>query len=392
MSKRVQTYFRMLQNFSGEELDQSAKELVSDEKQDVARLIAHLAEIGERDYHVELGYKTLFLYCTLRLNLGEGTVYRRTQVARVCRRFPQILEALHSGRLHLTAASLIAPHLTEENVDDIITKAERKTKREINEFLVTLAPQEEFKSSVRKQPARSGNRNQKKSEGSTTEDEGTQRGVIPYLSEGGCTPDILRPATEDRYNFRFNARKTFAEKFERMAEVLGVEHPHQHLEELFERGIEAVLDKEDPKRKLERRRQREEKKQAARSGEEDKERSAVRERDETEGSESANRTVSRYVPAEVRERVLEKAGYRCEFYGPDGSRCRCRTGLQIEHTLPFAVYRTHDERFLKVFCSAHNRYAAKRYYGSEFIQQKIDAAKCRSKKGDRARVRSASAR
>ena len=50
-------------------------------------------------------------------------------MAQVCHRFPQLLEALARGVIHLTAASLIAPHLTAENVDGLISEAAGKTKR-----------------------------------------------------------------------------------------------------------------------------------------------------------------------------------------------------------------------------------------------------------------------
>jgi hypothetical protein len=49
--------------------------------------------------------------------------------------------------------------------------------------------------------------------------------------------------------------------------------------------------------------------------------------------------------------------------------------LQVEHTLPFAIYRTHDEKHLRAYCPAHNRHAAKEFYGAEFIQRKIHAAR-----------------
>jgi len=93
MSQRVVTYFEQLKRLSCKVLDQSARELAVREKHEGARLIAHIAEIGERKYHLELGYKSLFEYCTKRLGLSEGSVYRKTQVAGICRRFPQILEA-----------------------------------------------------------------------------------------------------------------------------------------------------------------------------------------------------------------------------------------------------------------------------------------------------------
>ena len=82
---------------------------------------------------------------------------------------------------------------------------------------------------------------------------------------------------------------------------------------------------------------------------------------------------SRHVPAEVRERVLERAAYRCEYRAPDGTRCRSRTRLEIEHQRPFAIFQSHDERFLRAFCAGHNRLSAERVYGAEFIREKIEA-------------------
>ena len=85
--------------------------------------------------------------------------------------------------------------------------------------------------------------------------------------------------------------------------------------------------------------------------------------------------MTRYIRPEVQERVLGRADYQCEYRGPDGRRCRCRTGLQIEHTKPFAVYQTHDERYLRAYCPSHNLFAAREYYGAAFIQEKIEAAR-----------------
>jgi hypothetical protein len=86
---------------------------------------------------------------------------------------------------------------------------------------------------------------------------------------------------------------------------------------------------------------------------------------------------SRYLPAEIRERVLERAGHRCEFMGPDGTQCTSRTGLEIEHTKPFAIFHDHDECFLEAICPGHNRYRAERVYGAEFIRRKIEEKSAR---------------
>jgi len=164
-----------------------------------------------------------------------------------------------------------------------------------------------------------------------------------------------------------------------LAEVLGIESPHNHLEEIFDLALESALDRKDPKRKLERRREREARKEtshAACPGEAEQ---------ITAGSGSESSAMTRHIPSEVIERVLERAGYRCQYRGTDGARCSSRTRLQVEHTKPFAVWRTHDERYLQAFCPAHNRFAAEKFFGREFIRQKIDAG--RREQGQRSELR-----
>ena len=81
-----------LEKLSRADLDRSAQQTAAREKESTARLIAHLAEIKSRgNLAIEYGYSDLFDYCRRRLNLGRGAVWRRLQVASVCRRFPQIL-------------------------------------------------------------------------------------------------------------------------------------------------------------------------------------------------------------------------------------------------------------------------------------------------------------
>jgi hypothetical protein len=38
----------------------------------------------------------------------------------------------------------------------------------------------------------------------------------------------------------------------------------------------------------------------------------------------------------------------------------------IEHLLPFALYRSHDEKYLRLFRRPHNRLAAEKVYGAAF--------------------------
>ena len=188
--------------------------------------------------------------------------------------------------------------------------------------------------------------------------------AIPGLEQASpptplTPPSLLEPARPDLYNFRFAAGTGFKEKLVRLAEVLGIEMPERNMAEVLERAVDLALERKDPKRKHERRLERE----RDRGTSQDEPRPG-------EISVSAP-AKSRYIPNEVRERVLERAGYQCEFSGPGGTRCTARTGLQIEHERPFAIFRSHDERFLRAFCPRHNRFSAECAFGAEHIRQKI---------------------
>ena len=116
------------------------------------------------------------------------------------------------------------------------------------------------------------------------------------------SPPILQPATPEVYNCRFSATRDFKDKFERLAEVVGVENAQKNMAEILEKALDIALDKKDPKKKLERRRKRQE---AA----------SEPSRSERDG-EKDERAESRYVASEVSERVHERDGYQCLYFAP----------------------------------------------------------------------------
>jgi len=357
---KFENYFVTLEELSTEALDGSARTLVLAEKQNAAKLIAHIAEMSRRKGALERGYKNLFCYCVERLNLSEGAVAMRIQIANVSRRFPQVLAALAENRISLSVAALLAPHLQEDNVDTLLSDCAGMTKRKAEEYLVALKPKPVFQPSIRKQPTPP----QRQAATPPQEDEQEQGSLPPVASSRMDIPrrssNLVQPARPEEYNFRFTANREFKDKLERLAEVLGVENVRTHMAELLEQALDLALDKKDPKKKLERRQARESKQNA----------SVEKPRpDEISPSVPAK---SRYIPSEVRERVLARAGHRCEFVSEDGTRCTSRTGLEIEHTRPFALFRDNDERWLAALCAAHNGFMAEHVYGAAFIRRKID--------------------
>jgi len=351
MMERFKAYFEKLEALSIDELDRSAEKLVRLEKRNVALLIAHIAEISRRKAELERGYRSIFDYCVTRLNLSEGSVALRLQVANVSRTFPQLLVALAENRLSLTVAGLLAAHLDEENVETLLSDCAGMTKRAAEEYLVRLRPKPVFTPSIRRQPCSAAPCSSAKVESSRPEYEPAAQlsgEPVPPAAEPEeprpvpqrLTAPLLTPASPDSFNFRFAADRRFKEKLERLAEVLGVENPLTHMAEVLEHAVDVALDQKDPKRKRERRLEKERRK-TAREG---KSRPDEILKEEPEAS--------RYVSSAAQERVHERAGYQCQFVASDGRRCTSRTGLEIEHERPFAVFRSHDERFLRVLANA----------------------------------------
>jgi hypothetical protein len=374
MSEKFTAYFERLEGLSTEELDRSVAELVRAENRHVALVIAHIAAISRRKGELERGYPNLFEYCVRRLNLSEGSVALRIQVANVARRFPQVLASLAEGRISLSVAGRLAPHLMEENVERLLQDCAGMSKRAVEEYLVTLKPKPAFEPSIRKHPSagRVDERARAESEHGTSK-AAERSGAAPPLERASPRPSpaprgLLEPARPELYNFRFAAGKAFKEKLVRLAEVLGVESPERNMAEVLERALDLALERKDPQKRHERRLERERRREAP-SGE-----PCPGEISKSDSGASAP-AKSRYIPLEVRESVLAEAGYRCEFSGPDGVRCSSRTGLEIEHERPFAIFKSHDKRFLRAYCPMHNLFSAERAYGVDFIRQKIDAKK-----------------
>ena len=93
------------------------------------------------------------------------------------------------------------------------------------------------------------------------------------------------------------------------------------------------------------------------------------------GAEAARqpaRRPSRYVPVEDRRTAWERDGYSCGFLGPDGKRCGSTYKLQIHHEHAFARGGESKETNLAVRCASHNLALARKDFGAEWIQERIE--------------------
>src|SRR5262245_60211206 len=105
-----------------------------------ADLLAHLGEVDARRLYLDEGCSSMFVYCQRVLHFAEGVAYKRIQAARAARRFPEVLEAVRGGELHLTAVGLLAPKLTTSNCADLIQAARYRSADEVRQLLADRDP------------------------------------------------------------------------------------------------------------------------------------------------------------------------------------------------------------------------------------------------------------
>lgn len=108
---------------SDHELIEGVKAKLREYRENMAQLLATLAEFDARRLHAP-AYETMEEYCVRELNYPEDEAEVRILAARAARRFPDIFPAIADGRLEVAAVAVIAPYLTEETGDDLLIRIE----------------------------------------------------------------------------------------------------------------------------------------------------------------------------------------------------------------------------------------------------------------------------
>ncbi len=112
----------------------------ADERATLAEVVALIGEFDARRLYAPAGYPSMHEYCVRVLKLSDDMAYKRTRVASAARRFPSIFERLADGRLNLSTALLLAPHLTGANAEALIDAASNGTRADVERLLAERFP------------------------------------------------------------------------------------------------------------------------------------------------------------------------------------------------------------------------------------------------------------
>jgi hypothetical protein len=124
-------------------------ELFSQARVNEAEGIRFLAEVDARRLYRATEHPSMLDYCVHVMHMSDDVALRRIGAARLGRQFPMIFAALADGRLHLTAVTLLSPHLNETNAAELLAAAEHKTKSQIELLVARRFPQPDLATLVR---------------------------------------------------------------------------------------------------------------------------------------------------------------------------------------------------------------------------------------------------
>jgi hypothetical protein len=331
-----------LTHLSDAELVARVKSLVARERDATAHLVAHLAEMDTRDVHLREGYESLYVYCRDALGLSEGETYNRIEVARAARRFPIILEMLAAGAVNLTAARLLAPHLTPANHREVLDSARGKKKREIEEIVARLSPRPDAVASVRKLPAV---RLQAfpSTEAPVAPGASAMDPAAPAPPETGVTAEPLSvphaavtPLSPDRYKLQLTIGSDTLEKLRLAKDMLSHAIPSGDDAAVLDRALTALLVELAKTKFADTRKPR-------------------RSRAKDPRARDASAAVKRAVW------VRDLGG--CKFIGPTGHRCNERRFVEFHHVDPYALGGEATVEKIELRCRRHNDYEGRLYFG-----------------------------
>jgi hypothetical protein len=282
--------------------------LVAQDHVITATLLAHIAEVDTRRLYVPAGYSSMHAYCVEELRLSEDAAGRRIQAARAGRRYPSLFTALAEGRLHLTAVCLLAPHLTAESAEELITAATHKKKSEIEVFLAGRFGRPELPASMRPITA--------------------IRPLDPHeflqhaLAHAENSREKPAPAWTERFLLKVAIPKSKA--------LLSHAIPSGDIAQVLARALKAAIPL------LERQKF-----------------GAITRRPHPERTFAS--VQKRHIPAQVRRAVWKRDQGQCTFVSASGTRCKARRFLEFDHMDPVARGGEATVERMRLRCRAHNQ-------------------------------------
>lgn len=333
-----------LGHLADHELLRDLTALAARDRVNTADLLAHIAEVDERELYLPAAYTCMRDWCVGELRMSEDAALKRIRVARTAREYPEIFPAIADGRLHLASVIELKTYLTPENAQDLLATAANKTRHALKDLLDARFPQSERLELVT-EPAPTG--------GETCDS------VAPGPLNVSLPPDSPTPSnatdkveqtSPGAFAMHLKLSRETHEKLHYAKDLLSHALPSGKFADVLDRALDALIANLEQKK----------------FGVTSRARAGRR----TGGS-------ARYVSMAVRRAVHARDGGRCTFVSESGKRCDATRGLELDHEIPVALGGRPTVANLRLRCRAHNQYTAEQAYGKDFMRGKREQAKAK---------------
>jgi hypothetical protein len=347
--------------FTDDQLLHEVQRLVACERSATAALLRSLMEVDARHLYLREGCSSLFTYCTQVLHLAEGAAYNRIETARAARRLPAVLDAIADGSITLTAARLLAPHLTLANHQDLLGAARHKSKRDVELLVATIHPQPAAPTVLRRVPTgrQCGGwvavQGESVGQGAApNDDSAAQPEPAPVADVRPPAPPAPAPMVDSRpavvaespratatalsatsYKLQVTISSETHDKLRRAQDLLRHAVPDGDLAVVLDRALTLLL------ADLERRR------------------CAAVAAPRNEGQIAGT---TRHIPAAIKRAVWKRDDGRCAFR-TGNRRCTETSFLEFHHVEPYATGGPATVGNIELRCKSHNQYEAMLFLG-----------------------------
>ena len=273
------------------------------------RVLHFINDCERRKSYLDLGYSSVWDYCVRKLEYPSSTAARYIKVARCIRQNSEVLEMLEKREVSVTSICQFASILDKNNKELILSQVKGASWRSVERIARRYRPPVELRDRM--------------------------------VHVRAATPE----GVQDMVFSQFLAPDEYAEVFDDVRNLLPGGMSYGDI------ALTVFREYRDRHSPIERQKRRE------------KKGSATLHSHRWELNDG-----SRGIPDIVRDVIFIRDGGQCTFVAPDGTRCQCRKGLQVDHIRPFANDGPIDMANLRLLCGGHNRRAAELTMGLHVMQ------------------------
>ncbi len=290
------------------------------EKNATLALLEHLAEIDRRRLYAIMGYSSLWKYVHHELSYSESQTSERVSAMRLMVQLPEVRDEFENNTVTLTTAAKLATHVRRERISvgqalNLLSSIKAKPSREVDRILAT-----ESSEPIRK--------------------------------------EMIKPLSAETTRILIDVDQEFLELLQRMRELKG--HPGSSTRELIQAAMKETVNRSEVK------------KVGVKPTNVKNAPAPLRAREVTTGSTKESQSTlakTRHIPAGIRYAIRIRSGDQCEYIDPaTARRCDCRTQLEFDHIIPFALGGDHSLENLRHFCRTHNQLAAIQFFGMDHMR------------------------